>query len=393
MPDIVAKPPLHARGVTRGCTAPSLLKIATVLDYAREGIPVEQCALWLADPDLKHMPELAKLPWGAGFGGQSCPDDWPHTWVGRLHRDDVVAPGDVIALRPDGQISVRYRRGADSNTLFLTERCNSRCRMCSQPPVDVEEPHLEEVLALIDLIDRDEPVLGITGGEPTLPNVGLEKVLAACKDKLSSTALHILSNGRPLSDRCWTATLAGIGHQSVLWSVPVFSDTGIRHDKVAGVGGAFNETLNGLYNLAESNQSVEVRVILQKPTLPRLRQTAYFIFRNLPFVRHVAFMGLEPMGYARGRWDELWTDPVDYRDDLVDAIYYLVNRGIATSVYNLPICILPESLHQFAQQSISDWKNMFLPKCDDCALKTQCAGFFVSSGQRWVSRGVKPVIC
>ena len=53
-----------------------------------------------------------------------------------------------------------------------------------------------------------------------------------------------------------------------------------------------------------------------------------------------------------------------------------------TSIYNLPLCLLEPSVWHLAAQSISDWKNEFLPECAECAAKSQCAGFFSSADLR-----------
>jgi hypothetical protein len=49
------------------------------------------------------------------------------------------------------------------------------------------------------------------------------------------------------------------------------------------------------------------------------------------------------------------------------------------SIFNTPLCLLHEQCHPFARQSISDWKNEFVPQCGDCSKRTSCAGFFTSA--------------
>jgi hypothetical protein len=126
-------------------------------------------------------------------------------------------------------------------------------------------------------------------------------------------------------------------------------------------------------------------------TVDRLPGLASFIYRRLPFVEHIALMGLEPMGFTKQNRDRLWIDPVDYIQPLGDAVFHLANRGMAVSIYNLPLCILPEPLRPFARQSISDWKNTFAPECTGCDLISHCSGFFASAGPAWRSRAVNPV--
>ncbi|HGJ8975830.1 TPA: His-Xaa-Ser system radical SAM maturase HxsC, partial [Pseudomonas aeruginosa] len=155
--------------------------------------------------------------------------------------------------------------------------------------------------------------------------------------------------------------------------------------------GAFSETLQGLYNLARANQTVEIRVVLNRLTSPRLPELAHFVFRNLPFARHVALMGIESTGLAKKHYDELWVDPLDYLEPLSQTVHFLNNRGVPVSIYNLPLCLLPAHLSRFARQSISDWKNLFIDDCQTCAAVDHCSGFFQSHTARWQSRGIHPL--
>jgi hypothetical protein len=97
------------------------------------------------------------------------------------------------------------------------------------------------------------------------------------------------------------------------------------------------------------------------------------------------------MGLAWGNRDLLWVDPVDYVKTLEEATYFLANRGMHVSIYNLPLCVLPKSLWPFARKSISDWKNTFLEPCQRCAGRNHCAGFFASASESWRSRGIHPL--
>lgn len=306
---------------------------------------------------------------------------------------NVVSPGDVIAISPSSKVvRVLYRRGSNSNLLFMTDRCNSYCLMCSQPPKDInDEWHVDENLHLIDLIDTGEEQLGISGGEPTLYRHGLLDIIKKCKSVVPEKHIHILSNGRLLSDRTWINDLVKIDHNKVTWGIPLYADNAQDHDYVVQAPGAFTETMQGIYNLALAKQSIEIRVVLSNLTVHRLPELAYFVFRNMPFIDHIAFMGIESMGLAKNNYDKLWIDPVDYQEKLSQACHYLDIRGISASVYNLPLCLLNKSLFPFYRQSISDWKNIFVDSCQPCKAHDYCAGFFKSHSTRWESRGISPM--
>lgn len=305
----------------------------------------------------------------------------------------VIQPGDVIRVRPDSSmVSVLFRRASRTNSLFATERCNSRCLMCSQPPRDEDDGwRVGELLKLVELIDKDIPQLGITGGEPTLLGSSLARVIDAVSEHLPDTHLHILTNGRTFSDPGLAMLLAERRKGSTVWAVPLYADHADLHDEVVDASAAFEETLQGLFHLGRLGARIEIRVVLHKMTVDRLAELASFIYRRLPFVEHVALMGLEPMGYAKGNREHLWIDPVDYIEPLRSATYHLANRGISTSIYNLPLCVLPTDLWSFARQSISEWKNTLAPECVGCELSDQCSGFFASAGPTWRSRAVRPL--
>lgn len=372
---------LHTHARVQGAGQVGLYKVLTFQEAAQAAYPAGDVLLWQTA--------------AAGFAGSVFSADGAGEGVTiSLPRDPaVIQPGDVVRVRSGSTlVSVLYRRGSAANTLFATERCNSRCLMCSQPPrTDNDGWRVAELLKLIQLIDPDEPQLGISGGEPTLLGDDLGRLIDACADRLPDTHLHILSNGRTFCDPAVAASLGERGHPSVAWGVPLYADNADLHDEVVDAHGAFDETVQGLYELGRLGARIEIRVVLHALTVDRLPQLASYIYRRLPFVEHVALMGLEPMGYAKTNRERLWIDPVDYLEPLADSVFFLAHRGLPVSIYNLPLCVLPEALWPYARQSISDWKNTFPPECESCEVIASCSGFFASAGPAWRSRAVRPL--
>jgi His-Xaa-Ser system radical SAM maturase HxsC len=303
----------------------------------------------------------------------------------RLPADfDYLRAGDIVRVNPQTrEIRVLYRKSSRHNVLFFTERCNSRCLMCSQPPREVNDDYLiDDILQFIPWMAEDTRELGITGGEPTLHQRKLIEVVDAAKRNLPKTALHMLSNGRLFAYLRLTEQLASVQHPDLMVGVPLYGDTTSVHDFIVQARGAFEQTVLGILNLGRTGIPVEIRIVVHQRSLPRLKQLARFVARNLPFVSHIAFMGLEPTGYARSNYSALWADPGDYGPVLTAAVGELEAAGLECRIYNHPLCLLPEPLRQKAQRSISDWKNIFLPECDSCARRTSCCGFFASAWSR-----------
>lgn len=311
----------------------------------------------------------------------------------------IVAPdqaaylgqGDVVAIDP-GQRALRvlHRASAAYNHFLLTERCNNYCLMCSQPPRRIDDGWIvDEILLALPLISRDAREIGFTGGEPSLLGERFLELVAVAGAHLPRTSLHILSNGRRFADVTLAQRLGAIAHHDLMVGIPLYSDLAHRHDHVVQADGAFDETVRGILALKASGVRVEIRIVLQAQTIERLPQLAEFIVRNLLFADHVALMGLEPTGFARANLDQIWCDPVDYAEPLLEAVRRLAVSGIRTSIYNSPLCVLPPDLQPYARRSISDWKQTYQPECQGCAARHECAGFFASVVHA-KSRGIAP---
>ncbi len=307
-------------------------------------------------------------------------------------RVDHLGDKDIVLINRRGYVRTVIRHGSGSNSLFATDRCNSLCLMCSQPPREVDDrSKVAELTRIVSLMDPSTKELGITGGEPTLLGDGLLDVIAACKGVLPRTALHVLSNGRRFWYPRYSKKLAAVGHPDLIMGIPVYSDIDSVHDYVVQAKGAFDETIIGLQNLARYEVPVEIRVVIQRHTAPRLPQLAEFIYRNLTFAAHVAFMGLEITGFAKPNLDQLWIDPEDYSEGLEIAATRLATAGLNVSIYNHQLCRLPSSLWPFCRQSISDWKNEFAPGCNQCDVKSACGGFFAWNLEYPRARVIRPV--
>jgi His-Xaa-Ser system radical SAM maturase HxsC len=300
--------------------------------------------------------------------------------------------GDVLRIQPETRrVRVLYRRSSRHNFLLVTERCNNYCLMCSQPPKLVDDSWLlDEIADALPLIDPATPSLTFTGGEPLTEWRRFIPLLDLTRDLLPNTAVHVLTNGRGFASPEVASAWAAVGHQSLSAGIPIYAAVDHIHDYVVQAQGAFDQTVLGVLHLKDRGQAVEIRIVLHAITAPRLRETCTWIARNLPFVDHVALMGLENTGFALANQDLLWMDPVDYRDQLAAAVDVLSASGVDVSVYNLPLCVLEPSVRPFAVQSISDWKNAYLPECDGCSARHDCAGFF-STGRPKFSRGIAPI--
>ena len=284
----------------------------------------------------------------------------------------------------------KFEIDSNSNVLFVTDQCNNHCIMCCQPPKmrDDIDYYFKKNVALIKSAPKETKVVCITGGEPTLAGNKFIELVRLVREVLPDTEIQILSNGRAFTDHALVNQLKTVGSEKIFVGVPLHSDYAGDHDKIAGAKGAFNETILGLYNLADEGIPVELRIVINKINYQRLPQMAEYIFRNLYFVAWTAWMGMEDTGYATKNAKHIWIEPIDYIPQLCAAISYLEEWDMPSSIFNIPLCLLPQEYHQFAKQSISDWKTKYIEVCEECAIKDKCCGLFATS--KTVFKGLNP---
>jgi His-Xaa-Ser system radical SAM maturase HxsC len=263
--------------------------------------------------------------------------------------------------------------------------------MCCQPPQKDDDFNFcfNQNIKLIKSAPKETKVVCITGGEPTLAGDSFIELVSLVRKELPLTDIHVLSNGRAFSDNEFVHKLKVAGEDKVFIGVPLHSDFFRDHDIISGAKGAFNETMLGIYNLANEGILIELRIVINKLNYYRLPQLAKYIFKNLYFVSWVAFMGMEDTGWASKNAETIWVEPIDYASQLCRAVKELDDWDIPVAIYNIPLCLLPTEYHRFATRSISDWKTRYLDICNDCSVRFECCGLFGTSMRNY--QGLKAI--
>ena len=123
--------------------------------------------------------------------------------------------GDVVLITNKGEIIFLYEINSLHNAIFATERCNHRCIMCPQPPIESETDKTPFNLKLISLMDKNTRELGITGGEPTLIGDKLFDLIRQIQKYQPKAAISLLTNGVKFADKSYAMKLAMCKHHDL----------------------------------------------------------------------------------------------------------------------------------------------------------------------------------
>jgi His-Xaa-Ser system radical SAM maturase HxsC len=288
--------------------------------------------------------------------------------------------GDLVFIDfGKGLFEIAWRNQSSSNSLLITEQCNHRCLMCSQPPKPEDDFNWRIKLDLLaDALPANSDVLCLTGGEPSLYLDKLTDPLSRLIHK-DIRGISILSNGALLR-RSNVRTFADtVDPSRILWCIPLYSHLPSIHDAIVASNGAWYKTLEGIQNLHEEGFAIQVRFIPLKQNQQAMAEYLEFISASLSFIQQLVIMGLEVTGYAVGNLQDIAPDYEYVAQELDHTGSLLCRMPMEVNIFNLPLCLLPASLHRFSVNSISDWKNFFPSQCEMCDLRQRCAGFFSTS--------------
>ncbi len=254
-------------------------------------------------------------------------------------------------------------------TIVVTTKCNQRCIMCPQRlNIDSPKNDLEIRYTIKNLNYSKIDGITFTGGEPFIK---MNLIEFALEKAPKNVLITILSNGSILpSQKILTSGRVKI-------CIPLYAPFDEIHNFLTG-SHSFCKVVKNLMKISSYNIPIELRFVMTKYNSKYLPEFARFVWRNLPFVQDVAFMGIELTESAAKNKDDLWINPKDYVQDLEMAVTYLSDFKITTWIYNLPFCLFDEKYQKFLVKSISPWKIRYLEKCKTCNLKGKCGGMFFS---------------
>lgn len=339
-------------------------------------IPRQKCALLVED---------VKNPIPQGYGAYLIPqEDYAYYANNPLAYPGNISfqPGDMLLIREEaGSRYMSMLRTADraERTLFLTGRCNSNCIMCpygTKMRTRACNESVSLLLACISLMNPYAEYLCVTGGEPTLLKDDFLKILETIKEHFVQCEVHILTNGRAFHYADFLEDYRKVRPYKTLLGIPLHASYAELHDRITGMPGSFAQTVRGLDRLCAANEHVELRVVVSALNNGNLTELAEFIGNRYPRVNHVSLMGLEMMGNAMLRRQEVWLSFDQIWPQVSRAIEILLHHGVSVQIFNFPLCNVEKRFHSLYRRSISPEKVRYMPECEECILKDRCGGFF-----------------
>jgi len=290
--------------------------------------------------------------------------------------------GDVIEIDDSMRIIKLHDASEPSALVFITNQCNSNCIMCP----DSEARRMKEntittdfLMEYITLLPSDLMHVDVTGGEPTLLKYDLVRVLEALLKQTEIADIQMLTNGRSFAVDSYTKQFQSVADKRVYIEIPIHASTAAVHDVIAGIPGAFEQTIRGIRNLLSLPIKVNIRIVVSKLNYQNLTGIVDLIRDRFPQITRINFLGLELMGNAFHNRQDVWIEYSDIKAPLEECIEYCVSHGFEPKLFNFPLCMFDKKYWYCYKSSITEHKIRYQPGCDICGERKDCGGFFAST--------------
>lgn len=222
----------------------------------------------------------------------------------------------------------------------LTRACNNRCMFCldtgAQNGTIVPEDAVRK--RIMEGRQKGAQRLVLSGGEPTL-HKKFTAFVAFGKEN-GYTWVQVVSNGRMFSYPKFVVRAVKSGLDEA--TISMHGHTPALHDRLVGVKGAFEQSLQGLKNLIGLRRVVSVDIVLNRLNLPYLREMLEF-FMGLG-VYEFDLLHLVPFGRAFDEYfDVLSYDSQFAAPHLRRALELKDTPGLVLWTNRLPISLLEGS--------------------------------------------------
>ena len=269
--------------------------------------------------------------------------------------------------------------GADVFVVEVGSGCNNNCLFCLE---NRNRKPMEYTLSDFIRASKKYKRVQFSVGEPTT-NPKLVQYIEMAKTA-GFEKMELETNGRMLSLSGYAQKLAEGGVKK--FRLSIHGSRPEIHDALTRTPGSFNQSMEGLKNLAKLKPGVEITVVMTvlKQNYKNLPDAVELFSKN--GADHIALNVFNAVGAAKPMAKALFPKLGDVEKvfaDSIDGLSHEVGFNIS-----LPVCVMRKGLRRYCSRYtnyfIKDgkkFKNMpiwegrtFINKCCDCAAKSFCVG-------------------
>ncbi len=260
-------------------------------------------------------------------------------------------------------------------------KCNNNCLFCAAKHYSIKNLNLtySQIKNILLKYKKNCNIVGFSGGEPTLLNSKLIKLIKFAKS-IGYEGIEITTNGRLFSSKKYTQVFCQKlkkEKDNISITISIHGPNSSVHDYLTQTKGSFSQTIKGFKNLVANGFKVYTRSVITKQNFNLLSKMLK-IFIKLG-ARESCFAYPILLGNALANFDLVvpkYTEIVPYIKDLLILKH---NINFPVIIKGIPLCIL-DKFSRFQK----DWKeksSLEFKKCrvcEKCKLNKFCSGIDIN---------------
>ena len=262
-------------------------------------------------------------------------------------------------------------RGA--HVFFITPVCNNRCLMCCSP---INQQTMTEHPSLEGYIKKEVDKLGemneiyFTGGEPT-SHPDIFRIIEYIKTKNQKARINIVTNGRMFFYEKISRKFAKIGINKIV--TEIHGPDAKLHDAVTRTPGSFKQTTEGIKNLINLGQNIELRIVVHKMNYQQLPETAQYISDKLCGVNKIIIFPFNIISHGLKNRNKLQIKFSDISPYFEKAVDILRSSNMNVELYHTPFCVIDKKYWNFVKDiTAEDYKIASVEECERCLMRKKC---------------------
>jgi len=174
--------------------------------------------------------------------------------------------------------------------------------------------------------------------------------------------------------------------------VPRPAASAVLHDRVAGVKGAFAETLAGLENLLALGLLPEIRIVLHRLNVGDLRNLLALLLERFPAAdsMRVAVIHYEIEGMSQKNHGNLALR-LAASSAALSAAFPLIKRFGGLRLYHFPLCVVDAKLRDRCLVTLPPEDRIYTGKCAGCRARAGCLGLMAEYHKKFGDGELRPL--
>jgi pyruvate-formate lyase-activating enzyme len=267
--------------------------------------------------------------------------------------------------------------------LCVWDKCNNRCRMCTNPDgkwAAWDQSYEYDYDSLVKRLEkRKDEILTfdsiyLSGGEPTI-NPRFSDLLVYLRDNFSSQRVKLLTNGRRFCYQDFAQEILAINDNFEI-DLSIYGADEQVHDAITQAKNSFTQTTAGLANLLKlkrPGQVVGVRTVVTGLSYKQIDKMLMLVNRRFPTVDRVVVIFWEPEAQAVKNISEVGVTYEQARPYL-DKLLPIIKVTPGARLYHLPLCCVSPTLWPYVWRTLGPREVEFLESCSSCRYKHLCLG-------------------